>query len=258
MTPAREVRIGCSGWNYKDWRGPVYPEGLPQRLWLERYAELFDTVEVNNTFYRLPKREAVQHWADITPAGFVFTVKMSRYITHIKRLADSEAKSFKLAEGLERYYEPLEPLRAAGKLGPTLWQLPANFKRDDERLHNVLELLPEGRHCFEFRHPSWFTATVYRTLANHDVALVIADDPERDFTTREITASWTFARLHRGYHGRRGNYSPAELSTWRRRIGAWRSRIDVYAYLNNDWEAFAPRNALSLAGREGALPPSPG
>lgn len=257
MAPRGELRIGCSGWNYKDWRGIVYPDGLPARLWLERYAELFDTVEVNSTFYGTPKRATVARWVEQTPPGFLFAPKMSRYITHVKRLADSAAKNFELTEGIKRYYEPLEPLREAGRLGPTLWQLPGNFRRDDGRLTTVLELLPDGRHAFEFRHPSWFTAPVYRLLADRDAALVVADDPERPFTTREITASWTFARLHRGSHGRRGNYSRSELGTWSRRVGAWRSRVDVHVYLNNDWEAFAPRNALTLAGRGGELGPQP-
>lgn len=244
------VRIGCSGWNYKEWRGVVYPEKLPQRAWLERYAELFDTVEINSTFYGTPKPKSVEAWVEQTPPGFLFTIKASRYLTHVKRLADSEAKNFKLTEGMKRFFEPLEPLREAGKLGPVLWQLPGNFKRDDVRLANALELVPGGRHCFEFRHPSWFTAPVYRLLADHNAALVIADDPERPFTKRELTASWTFVRLHRGSHGRRGNYSDPELATWRRRIAAWRSRADVFAYLNNDWESFAPRNALTLSGRD--------
>lgn len=253
MTKRGELRIGCSGWNYKDWRGVVYRDKLPARLWLERYAELFDTVEVNSTFYGTPKETSVANWVEQTPAGFQFAPKMSRYVTHIKRLADSPAKNFELADGIKRFYEPLQALREAGRLGPTLWQLPGNFRRDDERLATTLELLPEGRHAFEFRHPSWFTPPVYRLLADHDAALVVADDPERPFTTREITASWTFARLHRGSHGRRGNYSAAELGTWRRRIAAWRRNVDVHVYLNNDWEAFAPRNALTLLGRHGEL-----
>ena len=250
---AHEVRIGCSGWNYRDWRGVVYPEKLPARLWLARYSELFDTVEVNSTFYGTPNPETVGTWVEQTPPGFLFAVKANRYLTHVKRLADSPEKNFKLTDGMSRFFEPLEPLREAGRLGPILWQLPGNFRRDDERLANLLSLLPPGRHAFEFRHPSWFTAPVYRLLGEHDAALVIADDPERPFTTREITASWTFLRLHRGSHGRRGNYSDAELATWRRRIAAWRSRSEVFAYLNNDWEAFAPRNAMTLSGRRPAF-----
>lgn len=254
MSRAHPVRIGCSGWNYDSWRGSVYPEGLPKRRWLERYAELFDTVEVNATFYGLPKIASVQRWADESPPGFLFTCKASRYLTHIKRLTDSREKGFRLSEGFRRFFEPLEPLRETGKLGPILWQLPANFHRDDERLRATLEALAPGRHGFEFRHPSWFTAPVYELLREHDAALVVADDPRRPFTTREITASWTFIRLHHGHRGRRGNYSEAEIETWRRRIAAWRTSVDVYAYLNNGWEAFAPRNALALAGSTTRLP----
>lgn len=253
----KPVWIGCSGWNYREWRGVLYPEGLAQRRWLERYAEVFDTVEVNSTFYGTPKPTSVARWVEQTPPGFLFTVKASRYLTHIKRLADFEAKGFRLEEGIKRFFEPLAPLREAGKLGPVLWQLPGNFQRDDERLNRVLGLVPPGRHCFEFRHPSWFTAPVYRLLASHDAALVISDDPDLTFTRRELTASWTFVRLHRGSHGRHGNYSATELQKWRRRISAWRSRTEVFAYLNNDWEAFAPRNALTLIGRDaGLLPPA--
>ena len=173
----RSVRVGCAGWNYDSWRPAIYPEGCPKRLWLERYAELFDTVEVNSTFYGRPKGTTVERWVEHTPRGFLFACKASRYLTHVKRLADSEVKNFKLAEGLKRFFEPLDPLREAGKLGPILWQLPANFHRDDERLGRVLELLPPGRHAFEFRHSSWFTKPVYQALRDHDAALVIADAP---------------------------------------------------------------------------------
>ena len=114
MKPAR---VGCSGWVYRDWRGVLYPEGLPQRRWLQRYAEVFDTVEVNNTFYRLPSREAVANWAAETPSGFMFAVKASRYLTHVKRLSETGA-------GARRFYERIEPLIEARKLGPLLWQLP--------------------------------------------------------------------------------------------------------------------------------------
>src|SRR5687768_8555931 len=123
--------IGCSGWNYPHWRERVYPKGLPQRRWLEHYATLFDTVEVNNTFYRLPTHSSVAGWVEHTPAEFVFTVKASRYLTHIKRLTDLE-------RGVERFYECIEPLVESGKLGPVLWQLPGNFQRNDERLASAL------------------------------------------------------------------------------------------------------------------------
>jgi uncharacterized protein YecE (DUF72 family) len=240
----RRVRIGCSGWNYRDWRDVVYPKGLPARRWLEHYASLFDTVEVNNTFYRLPSRQAVEAWAKETPRDFLFAVKASRYLTHMKRLTD-------MGPGVERFYERIAPLAEGGKLGPVLWQLPANFRRDDDRLASALDQLPPGRHCIEFRHPSWFTNEVYALLRRHRVALVIGDHPERPFQTHALTATWTFIRFHYGKRGRKGNYSSAELDTWRRRIARWRSSVEVYAYFNNDWSGYAVRNALEL--RKGLL-----
>jgi uncharacterized protein YecE (DUF72 family) len=239
---ARPVHIGCSGWNYRDWRGTLYPEGLPQRLWLERYAEVFGTVEINATFYRLPTENAVQGWIDATPAGFTFAVKVSRYLTHIKRLAEPK-------RGWGRFFDAIAPLREAGKLGPVLWQLPESFHRDDDRLRGVLEAVPAGRHCFEFRHASWFVDDVYALLREHEAALVIGDDHERPAQPRVITADWTYARLHRGSRGRSGRYSEAELDTWKRRIAAWRSTTEVYAYFNNDWKAYAVHNARWLAKR---------
>jgi uncharacterized protein YecE (DUF72 family) len=241
------VRIGCSGWNYDSWREELYPKGMGPARWLAEYARHFDTVEVNSTFYRLASRAAVERWAADTPDGFCFTVKASRYLTHVKRLADSPEKGFVLGEGIKRFYAGIEPLIPAGKLGPILWQLPPNFKRDDERLVNLLELVPPARHCFEFRDRSWFVDDVYELLRRHDAALVIGDSPEWPFQARELTADWTFVRLHRGRRGRRGNYSPAEIEGWAERIAGWRDDgIDVYAYFNNDWEAFAPRNAIAL------------
>ena len=235
----RPVRIGCSGWNYAHWRERVYPKGLPARRWLEYYATLFDTVEVNTTFYRLPTRSAVAGWVEQTPKSFLFTVKASRYLTHIKRLTDMES-------GVARFYERIEPLLESRKLGPVLWQLPANFRRDDERLASALEHLPPARHCFEFRHESWFQDEVYALLRKRGVALVIGDNPERPFQTHELTADWTFIRFHYGRRGRGGNYSERELEEWRARIAAWRTKVDVYAYFNNDWEGYAVRNALWL------------
>jgi uncharacterized protein YecE (DUF72 family) len=237
---SKPVHIGCSGWVYRDWRGVLYAEGLPQRRWLERYAEAFDTVEINNTFYRLPRREAVAAWVEETPPPFRFTVKASRYLTHVKRLRE-------LDQGLARFYERLEPLRETPKLGPILWQLPANFKRDDERLAYALDALSEGRHCFEFRHESWFCEDVYALLRRHRVALVIGDHPERPFQTHELTASWTLIRFHSGRRGRNGNYSAGEIEEWARRIARWRRRVEVYAYFNNDWKAYAVKNARRLS-----------
>jgi uncharacterized protein YecE (DUF72 family) len=251
------VRIGCSGWNYAHWRNDVfYPPRLAARRWLDHYARTFDTVEINMTFYRLPKIEAVARWVAESPPGFLFAIKVSRYITHVKRLKD-------VRPGLDTFLGRLAPLLASPKLGPMLWQLPPNFQRDDERLAATLANLPPGRHCFEFRHESWFRDEVYDLLRDHGAALVIGDRPEvHGFQTHELTAPWTFVRFHSGTRGERGDYAEAELAEWAERIDGWRSNgIDVYAYFNNDWEGFAPRNAVRLqellgvrAYAEGGLP----
>ena len=239
----KPVHVGCSGWNYAAWRELFYPKGVPANRWLEHYAQHFSTVEVNSTFYRLAKPEAVARWATQVPEDFIFTVKASRYLTHIKRLA-------KLDEGVKRFYASIEPLIEAGKLGPVLWQLPPNFKRDDERLANALRALPDGRHCFEFREPSWFVPEVYELLREHGAALVIGDRPEvAEFQTHEMTADWTFVRFHFGHRGRRGNYSRSELEEWEQRVAQWRSEREVFLYFNNDWEGFAIQNALWMAKR---------
>ena len=243
----KPVRIGCSGWNYDDWRGSFYPQRAPKRRWLELYAERFDTVEVNTTFYRLPNREAAAAWVRDTPDWFLFAVKASRYLTHIRRLRD-------LGQGIERFYERIEPLIEAGRLGPVLWQLPANFHRDDERLGAWLGALPDGRHTIEFRHPSWFVAPVMERLRERGVALTIGEHPERPFQTHGATADWRFIRFHYGARGRNGNYSATELETWARRIAQWSRREAVFAYFNNDWHGFAPANARSLDRRLRAGP----
>lgn len=241
-----KVHIGCSGWVYPHWRELFYPKGVPQRAWLSFYAEHFDTVEINNTFYRLPSRPAVEGWVDQSPEGFCFAVKMSRYITHIKRLT-------MLDQGIGRFYEPLEPLTGSGKLGPLLWQFPENFHRDVERLGDALEALPRGRHAFEFRHDSWFTDEVYALLRKHGAALVIGDESSRWMKTPHVrTADWTYIRFHHGSRGRHGNYSASEIETWARRIAQWRRETEVYAYFNNDWQGYALRNARALKEHLGA------
>ncbi len=148
-------------------------------------------MEVNSTFYRLASRDAVKRWVEQTPPGFLFAAKASRYLTHVRRLRD-------IGAGIERYYERIQPLLDAGKLGPLVWQLPPTLQRDDELLQAALGQLPPGRHCFEFRHESWFTGDVYELLAAHDAALVIGDHPKWPFQARELTAGWTLVRLHHG------------------------------------------------------------
>jgi uncharacterized protein YecE (DUF72 family) len=235
----KSIRVGCSGWMYDSWRGRLYPQQEPKRRWLELYAQHFDTVEVNNTFYRLAREQAVEGWVKQTPSEFLFAVKASRYLTHIKRLLD-------IREGIARFYEPLQPLVASGKLGPVLWQLPENFHRDDRRLETWLELLPEGRHTIEFRHASWFVPEVMDRLRARQVALTIGDHPQRPFQSYEATASWRFVRFHYGHRGRAGNYSVSEIADWSRRLHGWRRTEESYVYFNNDWNSYAPANARTL------------
>ncbi len=201
---------------------------------------MFDTVEVNNTFYRLAKPEAVARWVEQTPEGFSFAVKASRYMTHMKRLTDLEPS-------IKRFYDGIRPLADSPKLGPVLWQLPERDKADLPRLEAALDALPPGRHCFEFRHPSWFTEEVRELLRFHHVAMVIAHHPERPWQDHdELTADWTLLRFHYGARGRRGNYSESELAEWAERVRGLAQHAEVFAYFNNDWEAFAPRNAVRL------------
>jgi uncharacterized protein YecE (DUF72 family) len=239
------IRIGCSGWSYEHWRGLFYPQTGSTSRWLELYAESFDTVEINATFYRLPSAKTVEGWAARTPEAFLFAVKASRYLTHVKRLRE-------IAEGVKRMGERIEPLRRAGKLGPILWQLPPHFRRDDDALASALETLSPGRHAFEFRDPSWFTADVYALLDRYDAALVVADRSPGDPTPWVSTAGWSYVRFHSG-RDRNGAYSARELRAWADRIT--RRPGDVYAYFNNDWEGFAIANARTLRSLLSRVPP---
>ena len=237
MDATRIIRVGCSGWSYSHWRGVFYPVSLPENQWLAFYARVFDTVEINATFYRLPKQATVARWAEVAPEGFCFAVKVSRYLTHIRRLRD-------VRDGVARLTEVLQPLVDGSKLGPMLWQLPPTMRRDDERLASALEALPEGQHAVEFRDETWFTEDVYSLLREHDVALVVADRASLTQAPHIDTSGWWYLRYHHGRSGRRGNYSDAELDRWASRLGELPG--DVYAYFNNDWEGFAIQNARTL------------
>jgi uncharacterized protein YecE (DUF72 family) len=174
-----------------------------------------------------------------TPPDFLFALKASRYLIHMRKLRD-------IGPGIERFAERIEPLARTPKMGPVLWQLPEWFARDDDTLAAALDALPAGRHCFEFRHPSWFCEPVYALLRRHDVALVIGDHPQRPWQPFVLTAGWTYVRFHHGHRGRRGNYSETELRDWADRLAEAARDVDVLAYFNNDWEGFAVRNARDL------------
>jgi uncharacterized protein YecE (DUF72 family) len=235
------IRVGCSGWNYAHWRnGVFYPPKCPPSKWLPFYARSFDTVEVNATFYRLTKPHIVANWIQQTPYDFVFTIKGSRYLTHIKRLQERDL-------GFRRFYDSIAPLVGHHKMGPVLWQLPPDFKRDDDRLHAWLEALPPGRHTMEFRHETWFEPPVLDMLRERNVALTWPDRPNLPKPpSLEPTADFAFIRFHWGARGRRGNYSDTEIAEWADRIRALASDVDVFAYFNNDWEGFAVENGRRL------------
>jgi uncharacterized protein YecE (DUF72 family) len=232
------VRIGCSGWVYDSWRDLLY-EGAPQRTWLARYAEAFDTVEVNSTFYRLARPASVARWVEATPPAFAFTVKGSRYLTHLTRFRDA-------ARGVRRFADAIAPLRESGKLAATLWQFPERQARDDDLLGRALEALPDGRHAFEFRHPTWFDDAVLDRLRDHACALVVGDHPDRPWQPCVTTAPFSVVRFHHGARGRRGNYSEGELEEWTERVRRLAREAEVFAYFNNDWEGFAVRNARRM------------
>lgn len=228
--------VGTSGWQYAHWRGVLYPQGVPQRLWLERYAEEFPTVESNNAFYRLPTPEVFAAWRDRTPPGFVMAVKASRFLTHIKRLADPE-------EPVERLMSRAAELK--DKLGPVLLQLPPTLRADPGRLDRCLSCFPAGvRVAVEPRHESWWTDEVRAVLQARGAALCWADRLGRPQSPLWSTAGWGYVRLHEGPAG--WAYGATALRTWARRLheAAWQ---DVYVYFNNDPEGAAVRNARTFA-----------
>jgi uncharacterized protein YecE (DUF72 family) len=242
-----EIRIGCSGWNYQHWRnGVFYPPRCAARNWLRFYARHFDTVELNMTFYRLPRPAAVARWVDESPPELLFAVKVSRYITHVKRLQD-------VKPNVDILLDRIAPLTRSPKMGPLLWQLPPTFRRNDDRLAAALADFPPGlRHCIEFRHASWFVPEVMELLRAHNVALVIGDRPQvHAFQTHELTADLAFVRFHGGARGSNGNYSHDELDEWAERLRRWARDLDVLAYFNNDWQGYAIENALYLKAQLG-------
>jgi uncharacterized protein YecE (DUF72 family) len=233
-----ELRVGTSGWVYREWRGPFYSPKLAQARWFEHYATVFDTAEINATFYRLPTQATVARWREASPEGFVFAWKASRFITHMKRLKDVEA-------AIERVYAPMLALGA--KLGPALFQLPPQMSCDLPRLTAFLDLLPaDRRHVVEFRHPSWYAEPVFEALAARGAALCISDHHHAP-APWVATAPFVYVRGH-GPGGRyRDAYSDGELDRWAERIGAWRAEgRDVFAYFDNDIGCAAPGDAVRL------------
>jgi uncharacterized protein YecE (DUF72 family) len=235
---AVRYHIGTSGWHYDDWKGRFYPDDLPKSRWLEFYAHHFHTVELNNSFYHLPSEKAFASWRDSAPSGFIFAVKASRYITHVKRLKDSQ-------EPVEKFLERARNLN--DKLGPVLYQLPPNFHRNDERLDLFLSGLPKGiQHVIEFRHESWLEDEVFDILRRHKVGICVFDMP--DLTCPAVaTADFAYVRFHGSGSLYSSDYSDEELADWAGKINKLaRDLKEAYAYFNNDVEGFALNNARTL------------
>jgi uncharacterized protein YecE (DUF72 family) len=236
--------VGTSGWQYQDWRGPFYPRGLPARLWLEHFADQFATVEINNAFYRLPERDTFAQWRERTGPDFVFSVKMSRYLTHIKRLRDP-------AEPVARFMDRADVL--GDRLGPVLMQLPPNLHADADLLGAALAQFPRSvRVAVEPRHESWWSPPIRRLLEHHDAALVWADRLSRPITPLWRTADWGYVRFHEGRARPSPRYGSTSLRSWLDRIVdgfAPLDRHDMYVYFNNDHGAAAIHDA-SAFGRQ--------
>ncbi len=235
------IRIGTSGWVYAGWRGRFYPKGLPQRKWLEYYAGIFDTVELNATTYRLPKESQVRTWCETVPPQFVYTVKLSRLITHRKALAP------RVDEFIENYMQRAACFEA-DKVAQILVQFPPYLQRDDDHLRAFLHKLPQRhRYVVEFRHPSWFVPAVEALLRERGMAFCIHDYP--GIRTRDVvtTPDLAYLRLH-GYEGLYvGSYPPRSLQHWARRIRSLAEQArDVFVYFNNDTAAAAPHDARYL------------
>ena len=232
------IHIGTSGWHYKHWLGPFYPEKLPASKMLEFYTRHFDTVELNNTFYRLPLESGLETWRESTPKGFCFAAKGSRFITHMKKLKDPET-------AIGRYFERVDQL--GKKLGPIVFQLPPWWEADAERLERFLEALPpRHRYAFELRNPTWHTPEIYRILRRHNAAFCIFEIA--GFRSGcEITANFTYIRLHGPGGAYQGSYPAETLQRWAERIRGWeRDLRAVYIYFDNDQAAYAVGNALEL------------
>lgn len=230
--------IGTSGWDYQHWMEAFYPSGTDREEFLTCYAERFGTVEINATFYRLPSEQTMASWRDAVPDEFVFTVKASRYLTHMKKLKDPE-------DPLEKVLQRARILQR--KLGPVLFQLPPNWRFDEERLAAFLELLPDDlRAVLEFRDERWFSDRAFELLRQANAALCMHDLGGKA-TPRVVTADFAFIRLHGPGEAYRGSYDEHDLSGWAGAISSWtRQGKDVYCYFNNDEAGNAPKNALAL------------
>ncbi|GAA4303879.1 DUF72 domain-containing protein [Compostibacter hankyongensis] len=238
--PKHKIYTGTSGWHYKHWKGTFYPEGTRNEEQLDYYMKFFKTVELNNPFYHLPPPATFRNWNRKTPGGFVFSVKASRFITHVKKLKTGE-------EPVRHFFSSVNAL--GDKLGPILFQLPPRWHKNHERLAGFLSLLPQGyRYTFEFRDPTWYDGEVYDLLREHNIAFCIYELAGH-LSPREITADFVYVRLHGpGENKYEGSYSKATLKKWAVQCKKWQQEgKDVYLYFDNDQLGYAAFNALELS-----------
>ena len=240
MSAGCQFHVGTSGWHYKHWLGDFYPEKFAPAKMFSWYAREFHTVEINNSFYRLPEEKTFQNWKALAPPGFIFAVKASRFITHMKRLKDA-------AESIDLFFSRAKPLGTT--LGPVLFQLPPDWKLNLERLTEFLDVLPQGhKYALEFRDLTWCVPQVYELLRRHNVAFCIHDWREMPWP-RELTADFTYVRFHGSGRCYGGNYPNEHLQSWCNLLESWSPQLrEAFIYFNNDIGGHAIRNARTLRG----------
>jgi uncharacterized protein YecE (DUF72 family) len=238
MNPANIFHIGTSGWHYDHWRGPFYPDTLPKNNYLDYYCDHFHTLEINNSFYQMPQERTMVQWRNGVPDSFIFSLKASRYITHIKKLKDGR-------QILSPFIKKVETL--GDKLGPVLFQLPPQWRFNPERLRTFLDALPQGnQYAFEFHDSSWFVDQTYDILSAHNAALGIYQVANRT-SPRVVTADFVYLRMHGTKGANQGNYDHDTLAAWADIIMGWAlDGKEVFCYFDNDESGFAAQNAATL------------
>jgi len=239
MPPAgNKIHVGTSGWHYEHWSGPFYPQDLKKENYLEYYAKWFHTTEINNSFYQLPKHKALEEWKNRTPEGFTFSIKASRFITHMKKLKDPE-------ETVGNFMERVSAL--GPKAGPVLFQLPPKWRANPQRLREFLQTLDnDRRYAFEFRDPSWENEEIFKMLQDKNAAWCIYEFDGR-VSKKKVTADFVYIRLHGPEGAYKGKYTKSCLAGWAGAVTAWANKgLDVYFYFDNDENGYAAQNALQL------------
>jgi uncharacterized protein YecE (DUF72 family) len=232
----QKLFIGTCGWNYKHWKENFYPKDIPQKSWLNFYSEKFNTVEINSSFYHLPKEKTFENWKKSVGKNFIYSVKASRYITHMKKLHDSE-------ESVKTFLDRTKILN--GKLGSILFQLPPYLQFDYDKLKNFLAILPrKNKITIEFRHKSWWNEDTYKLLEKYNIAFCIYELGEK-VSPQKITADFAYIRLHGPGAKYKGNYHNQTFKKWIKKFKSWKVK-EIYCYFDNDEKGFAAKNALKL------------